>query len=60
MLFEHSMSIAQQLISIYNTTVYKNKNIVTHNVKYSGIQPRPLALSENILPTDHQEVQKIN
>ena len=28
MLFWHSMSIAQQLIHIYNTSVHKNKNII--------------------------------
>ena len=32
MLFLHSMSIAQQLIPIYNTTVHKNKSYVALNV----------------------------
>ena len=32
MWFKHSMSIAQQLIPIYNTTVHKNKTIVALNV----------------------------
>ena len=33
MLFWHSMSIAQQLIPIYNTIVHKNKNNCYHNVR---------------------------
>ena len=32
MWFKHSMSIAQQLLPIYNTTVYKNKTNVALNV----------------------------
>ena len=32
MWFKHSMSIAQQLIPIYNTTVHKNKTNVALNV----------------------------
>ena len=32
MWFKHSMSIAQQLIHIYNTTVHKNKSYVALNV----------------------------
>ena len=32
MWFKHSMSIAQQLIPIYNTTVHKNKSSVALNV----------------------------
>ena len=32
MRFKHSMSIAQQLMPIYNTTVHKNKSAVALNV----------------------------
>ena len=32
MLFKHSMSITQQLIPIYNTTVHKKKNNVAPNL----------------------------
>ena len=32
MRFKHSMSITQQLIPIYNTTVHKNKSNVVLNV----------------------------
>ena len=32
MWFKHSMSIAKQLIPIYNTTVHKNKSYVALNV----------------------------
>ena len=32
MWFKHSMSIAQQLIPIYNTTVHKNKSTFAFNV----------------------------
>ena len=32
MWFKHSMSIAQQLMSIYNTTEHKNKSTVVANV----------------------------
>ena len=34
MLFRHSMSIAQQLISIYNTTMHKNKINVALNLMW--------------------------
>ena len=34
MWFKHSMSIAQQLIPIYNTTVHKNKSKVTINLRH--------------------------
>ena len=34
MWFKHSMSIAQQLITIYNTTMHKNKSNVALNVAY--------------------------
>ena len=34
MLFLHSMSIAQQLMPIYNTTVHKNKNKVALNLMW--------------------------
>ena len=32
MWFKHSMTIAQQLMPIYNTTVHKNKSAVALNV----------------------------
>ena len=35
MLFQHSMSITQQLIPIYNTTVHKNKNNVSPSATFS-------------------------
>jgi len=34
MLFRHSMSIAQQLMPIYNTTVHKNKLNVALNLMW--------------------------
>ena len=37
MWFKHSMSIAQQLIPIYNTTVYKNNVMIALNVTACAI-----------------------
>ena len=31
-MFRHSVSVAQQLIPIHNTTVHKNKSIIAFNV----------------------------
>ena len=38
MLFKHSMSIAQQLIPIYNTTLYKNKTNVAINLMWLTVE----------------------
>jgi len=50
------MSITQQLIPIYNTTVHKNKRIIALNVAKPGLPPgndkirRTLSTAENFVP----------
>ena len=47
MWFKHSMSIAQQLIPIYNTTVHKNKE---------GYCPKCVCSCHNLTtPTGHED-----
>ena len=53
MLFRHIMSIAQQLMPIYNTTVHKNKSNVAFNLMWLltvGVMRRAVNLPFQLNP----------
>ena len=61
MLFEHIMSIPQQLIPIYNTTVHNNKSDVALNVDKLLKTPTPHGQHHNGQATpDNQHTSRVS